>query len=253
MATAAAAPRVMSDAEWEARQQLAAAYRVFDHLGWSEMIYNHITLKVPGEDHSFLINPFGLHFSEVKASNLVKIDIDGNKLDDSPYPVNRAGFVQHAVFHRNLPDVHCIMHTHTTAGMAVSSLEGGLQPINFYACNFAGQIAYHDFEGVTVRDEEGERLVANLGDKRMLLLRNHGIVAMGRTLPEAFIKHWSLQRACEIQLATLSMGNPLTVSPEVVAVHQRDLHMAQVPGGAGAADFAAMVRLVDRVDTSWRE
>ncbi len=253
MATAAAAPRVMSDAEWEARQQLAAAYRVFDHLGWSEMIYNHITLKVPGEDHSFLINPFGLHFSEVKASNLIKIDIDGNKLDDSPYPVNRAGFVQHAVFHRNLPDVHCIMHTHTTAGMAVSSLEGGLQPINFYACNFAGQIAYHDFEGVTVRDEEGARLVANLGDKRMLLLRNHGIVAMGRTLPEAFIKHWSLQRACEIQLATLSMGKPLTVSPEVVAVHQRDLHMAQVPGGAGAADFAAMVRLVDRVDRSWRE
>lgn len=253
MATAAAAPRVMSDAEWEARQQLAAAYRVFDHLGWSEMIYNHITLKVPGEDHSFLINPFGLHFSEVKASNLVKIDIDGNKLDDSPYPVNRAGFVQHAVFHRNLPDVHCIMHTHTTAGMAVSSLEGGLQPINFYACNFAGQIAYHDFEGVTVRDEEGARLVANLGDKRMLLLRNHGIVAMGRTLPEAFIKHWSLQRACEIQLATLSMGKPLTVSPEVVAVHQRDLHMAQVPGGPGAADFAAMVRLVDRVDRSWRE
>lgn len=253
MATAAAAPRVMSDAEWEARQQLAAAYRVFDHLGWSEMIYNHITLKVPGEDHAFLINPFGLHFSEVKASNLVKIDLDGNKLDDSPYPVNRAGFVQHAVFHRNLPDVHCIMHTHTTAGMAVSSLEGGLQPINFYACNFAGQIAYHDFEGVTVRDEEGERLVANLGDKRMLLLRNHGIVAMGRTLPEAFIKHWSLQRACEIQLATLSMGKPLTVPPEVVAVHQRDLHMAQVPGGPGAADFAAMVRLVDRVDTSWRE
>ena len=253
MATAAVAPRTMSDAEWEARQQLAAAYRVFDHLGWSEMIYNHITLKVPGEDNSFLINPFGLHFSEVKASNLVKIDIDGNKLDDSPYPVNRAGFVQHAVFHRHLPDVHCIMHTHTTAGMAVSSLEGGLQPINFYACNFAGQIAYHDFEGVTVRDEEGARLVANLGDKRMLLLRNHGIVAMGRTLPEAFIKHWSLQRACEIQMATLSMGKPLTVPPEVVAVHQRDLHMAQAPGGPGAADFAAMVRLVDRVDTSWRE
>lgn len=254
MATAAAdRPRVISDVEWEARQQLAAAYRVADHLGWSEMIYNHITLKVPGEDHAFLINPFGLHFSEVKASNLVKIDIDGNKLDDSPYPVNRAGFVQHAVFHRNLPDVHCIMHTHTTAGMAVSSLEGGLQPINFYACNFAGQIAYHDFEGVTVRDEEGARLVANLGDKRMLLLRNHGIVAMGRTLPEAFIKHWSLQRACEIQLATLSMGKPLTVPPEVIAVHQRDLHMAQVPGGPGAADFAAMVRLVDRVDTSWRE
>jgi ribulose-5-phosphate 4-epimerase/fuculose-1-phosphate aldolase len=142
----------------------------------------------------------------VKASNLVKIDIDGNKLDDSPYPVNRAGFVQHALFHRHLPDAHCIMHTHTTAGMAVSSVEGGLRPTNFYACSFAGQIAYHDFEGVTVRDEEGERLLANLGDKRVMLLRNHGILVMGRTLPEAFIKHWSLQRACEIQIATALDG-----------------------------------------------
>ncbi|MGK6355006.1 class II aldolase/adducin family protein [Sphingomonas sp. DT-207] len=243
----------VSDAEWEARQQLAACYRVFDHLGWSEMIYNHITVKVPGEDNAFLINPYGLHFSEVKASNLVKIDIDGNKLDGSPYPVNLAGFTQHSVFHRNLPDAHCIMHTHTTAGMAVSALEGGLQPINFYACNFIGQIAYHDFEGVTVRSEEGERLIEHLGDKRVMMLRNHGILVMGRTLPEAFIKHWALQRACEIQLATLSMGKPLLVPDEIVAVHQRDLSKVQLPGGPGAPDFAAMVRLVDRVDKSWRE
>jgi ribulose-5-phosphate 4-epimerase/fuculose-1-phosphate aldolase len=243
----------VSDAEWEARQQLAACYRVFDHLGWSEMIYNHITVKLPGEENAFLINPYGLHFSEVKASNLVKIDIDGNKLDGSPYPVNLAGFTQHSVFHRHLPDAHCIMHTHTTAGMAVSALEGGLQPINFYACNFIGQIAYHDFEGVTVRSEEGERLIANLGDKRVMMLRNHGILVMGRTLPEAFIKHWALQRACEIQLATLSMGKPLLVPDEVLAVHQRDLSKVQLPGGPGAPDFAAMVRLVDRVDKSWRE
>ena len=162
MATAALDRNRISEAEWEARQQLAACYRVFDMLGWSEMIYNHITLKVPGEDGAFLINPFGLHFSEVTASNLVKIDIDGNKLDDSPYPVNLAGFTQHSVFHRHLPDAHCIMHTHTTAGMAVSSVEGGLTPTNFYACNFIGQIAYHDFEGVTVRSEEGERLIEDL-------------------------------------------------------------------------------------------
>jgi len=242
-----------SQAEWEARQQLAACYRVFDMLGWSEMIYNHITVKVPEEDDAFLINPFGLHFSEVKASNLVKIDSSGNKLDDNPYPVNLAGFVQHAVFHRNLPDAHCIMHTHTTAGMAVSALEGGLQPINFYACNFAGQIAYHDFEGVTVRSEEGERLIANLGDKRIMLLKNHGILVMGRTLPEAFLKHWSLQRACEIQLATLSMGQPVHVPQEVVNVHQRDLSKVSIPGGVGKADFDAMVRLVDRTDRSWRD
>lgn len=253
MATAIQSRPQISAEEWEARQQLAACYRVFDMLGWSEMIYNHITLKVPGEEGAFLINPFGLHFSEVTASSLVKIDIDGNKLSDSPYGVNRAGFVQHALFHRHLPDAHCIMHTHTTAGMAVSSLEGGLQPINFYACNFIGHLGYHDFEGVTVRDEEGERLLQNLGNQRVMFLRNHGILAMGRTLPEAFIRHWSLQRACEIQLATLSMGKPLVVPPEVIAVHQRDLHMAQVPGGPGAADFAAMVRKVDRIDTSWRD
>lgn len=253
MATAPALRTRISDAEWEARQQLAACYRVFDMLGWSEMIYNHITVKVPDEDGAFLINPFGLHFSEVTASNLVKIDIDGNTLDGSPYPVNLAGFTQHSVFHRHLPDAHCIMHTHTTAGMAVSALEGGLQPINFYACNFIGQIAYHDFEGVTVRAEEGERLLANLGDRRVMFLRNHGILVMGRTLPEAFVKHWALQRACEIQLATLSMGRPLAIADDVVAVHQRDISRVQLPGGPGAPDFAAMVRLVDRIDRSWRD
>lgn len=253
MATAVLRNSQMSESEWKARQELAACYRVFAMLGWDEMIYNHITVKVPDEEDAFLINPFGLHFSEVKASNLVKIDIDGNKLDDNPYPVNLAGFVQHSVFHRNLPDAHCIMHTHTTAGMAVSSLEGGLQPVNFYAANFIGQIAYHDFEGVTVRSEEGARLIEHLGDKRAMLLKNHGILVMGRTLPEAFIKHWSLQRACEIQLATLSMGKPLTIPPEVVAVHQRDLSKVQIPGGAGRADFDAMVRRVDKIDTSWRE
>jgi len=257
MATAAVRHDQMSASEWEARQQLAACYRVFDMLGWSEMIYNHITVKLDadqtGEPGAFLINPFGLHFSEVTASSLVKIDIDGNKLADSPYPVNRAGFVQHALFHRHLPDAHCIMHTHTTAGMAVSSVEGGLRPINFYACNFAGQIAYHDFEGVTVRDEEGERLLKHLGDKRVMLLKNHGILVMGKTLPEAFVKHWSLQRACEIQVATLSMDVPaIEVSEDVIKVHQRDLYMAQATAKPGEADFAAMVRLVDKIDTSWR-
>lgn len=243
----------MSEMEWDARQQLAACYRIFDILGWSEMIYNHITLRVPGEEDAFLINPYGLHFSEVCASNLVKIDIDGNKLDASPWPVNPAGFVQHSVFHRHLPDAHCIMHTHTTAGMAVASLEGGLRPVNFYAAGFVGQIAYHDFEGVTVRSEEGKRLIENLGDKRVMLLRNHGILTMGQTLPEAFVKHWMLQRACEIQLATMAAGTAIALSPEIVAAHQRDLSQIQIPGGTGKADFDAMVRLADRRDKSWRD
>ena len=253
MATAIAPKATMTDAEWKARQELAACYRVFDMLGWTEMIYNHISLKVPGEDNAFLINPFGLHYNEVTASNLVKIDVEGNKLDDSPYPVNLAGFVQHSVFHRHLPDAHCIAHTHTTAGMAVSSLEGGLRPVNFYACNFPGQLSYHDFEGITVRSEEGPRLIENLGDSRAMLLRNHGILVMGRTVPEAFIKHWALQRACEIQLATMAAGTPIEVSDAVVGVHQRDLASAQLPGGPGRAEFDAMVRQVDRTDTGWRD
>jgi len=243
----------MSPGEWKARQELAACYRIFDHLGWTESIYNHITTKVPDEDGAFLINPFGLMFSEVKASNLVKVDIDGNVLDGSDYPVNRAGFVQHSVFHRNLPDAHTIIHTHTTATMAVCATEAGLLPVNFYACNFIGRIAYHDFEGVTVRDEEGERLLANLGDKRILMLRNHGPVVMGMTLPIAFVQYWALQRACEIQLATLSMGEPVHVSQQVIDVHQRDIFMAQASAEPGRADFDAWVRKIDKIDSSWRD
>ena len=242
-----------SEAEWQARQELAACYRIFDMLGWGESIYNHISVKVPDEDDAFLINPFGLLYSEVCASNLVKIDIDGNTLDGSSYPVNKAGFTQHAYFHRHLERAHAICHTHTTASMAVCSLEGGLQPTNFYACNFIGKLAYHDFEGVTVRGEEGERLLANLGDKHILMLRNHGPVVMGRTLQEMFLQHWALQRACEIQVATMSMGQPIMVPDEVVAVHQRDLGQVQLPGGPGAPDFAAFIRKIDKVDRSWRD
>ncbi|MEO1044188.1 MAG: class II aldolase/adducin family protein [Pseudomonadota bacterium] len=253
MATAIKTDNQMSTDEREARKLLASCYRVFAMLGWDEMIYNHITLKVPGEEDAFLINPYGLHFSEVCASNLVKINSDGETLDGSLYPVNKAGFVQHSMFHRELPDMHCIIHTHTTATMAVCSVEGGLQPTNFYACNFVGQIGYHDFEGVTVREEEGPRLAAALGDKRVLMLRNHGPVVMGRTLPEAFITYWALQRACEIQLATASMGAPIVVPQEVVDVHQRDISQTQLPTGPGVPDFAAMVRLVDKIDTSWRD
>ncbi|MEQ1724516.1 MAG: class II aldolase/adducin family protein [Sphingopyxis sp.] len=244
----------MPEAEYAARAELAACYRIFAMLGWDEMIFNHITVKVPGEDGAFLINPYGMHFSEVTASSLIKIDIDGNKVDpDSPWHVNKAGFVQHSLFHRVLPDAHAIIHTHTTATMAVCSLEGGLQPTNFYACNFMGQIAYHDFEGVTVREEEGARLVEHLGDKRILMLKNHGPVVMGNSLQDAFIKYWALQRACEIQLATMSMGAPVLVGDDVVAVHQRDLYMAQTPLGSGRAEFDAMVRRVDKIDASWRE
>jgi ribulose-5-phosphate 4-epimerase/fuculose-1-phosphate aldolase len=249
-----------SKEEWQARLDLAACYRIFDHLGWSESIYNHISVKVPGEEDTFLINPFGLLYDEVTASNLVKIDVEGNNVGPSQYNVgpsqymvNKAGFTQHAYFHKHLGDkAAAICHVHTTATMAVCSHKDGLLPTNFYACNFQGQIGYHDFEGVTVRADEGERLVANLGDKSILMLRNHGPVVMDRTIPGMFVKMWALQRACEIQVATLGMGNPNLVPQDVVAVHQRDLAVMAGQGGAGLFDFEAWKRRIDRIDTSWR-
>ncbi|MBT2187219.1 class II aldolase/adducin family protein [Sphingobium nicotianae] len=246
-------PAAITTAERQAREQLAACYRIFAHLGWDELIYNHISLRVPGEDNAFLINPFTLMYEEVTASNLVKIDIDGNKLAESPYPVNRAGFVQHSLFHRLLPDVHCIIHTHTTAGMAIASIEEGFQATDFYSSMFAGQIAYHDFEGVTIHPEEGARLIADLGDKRIMILRNHGLLVMGKTLPEAFQTYFFLERACAIQIATRQAGTPLRVPDAVVAAHQRDVLTAAPEGMRGLAEFAAMTRLIDRKDKSWRD
>jgi ribulose-5-phosphate 4-epimerase/fuculose-1-phosphate aldolase len=255
MASQIRPPIECSATEWQARQELAACYRIFDLLGWSESVYNHISVKVPGEDEAFLINPYGLLYGEVTASNLVKIDIDGNILGTSAYPVNKAGFTQHGYFHRHLHWANAICHVHTTAGMAVCSLDEGLLPINFYACNFIGRLAYHDFEGVTVRAQEGERLLANLGDRNILMLRHHGPVVLAPTVPSMFLQMWALQRACEIQVATLSMGRPVTpIAPDVVAVHQRDLRDVAVPGTQpGATDFAAWVRRIDRVDRSWRD
>jgi ribulose-5-phosphate 4-epimerase/fuculose-1-phosphate aldolase len=243
----------MSEAEWAARQQLAACYRVFDHLGWVESIYNHITLRVPDEPGAFLINPFGLLFCEVTASNLVKIDLDGNLLSASEWGINLAGFVQHAAFHANVPDAHCVMHTHTTAGMAIACLEEGLSISSFYAGQIAGAVAYHDFEGITVRSDEAARLIADLGPRRLMILRNHGLLALGSTVPQAFLRMWVLQRACEIQVAAAPMGSLRAIPPEVLATHQRDARKVQAGAGPGEADFAAMVRLVDRKDRGWRD
>ncbi len=242
-----------SEEEWKVRQDLAACYRIFDHLGWGESIYNHISVAVPGEEDVFLINPFGLLYDEVTASNLVKIDVEGNNVGPSQYMVNKAGFTQHAHFHRTLGErANAICHVHTTATMAVCSHKDGLVPTNFYACNFQGQIGYHDFEGVTVRPEEGDRLVENLGEHSILMLRNHGPVVMDKTIPGMFVKMWALQRACEIQIATLSQGEANIVSQDVVDVHQRDLVQMASQGGAGVFDFEAWKRRVSKIDDSWR-
>jgi ribulose-5-phosphate 4-epimerase/fuculose-1-phosphate aldolase len=243
--------------EWAARLQLAACYRIFAMLGWTEMIYNHITVRLPdsvsGDDKQFLINPFGLHYSEVTASNLVKINLKGDILDGSKFPVNPAGFVLHSTLHDGIDGAHCVMHTHTTAGVAVASLKDGLSQSNFYSAQLHDMVAYHDFEGITVHMEEGPRVLKSIGNKRAVILRNHGLLSWGSTLPEAFAILWTLQRACEIQMATLSMGQPLPVPEAVAAKCTRDsLQFDQKHGGAGVDVFDALTRQVDRIDDSYK-
>ena len=254
--TSTVLPPGMHPDEWAARLELAACYRVFAMLGWTEMIYNHITLRLPdsvtgGEKH-FLINPFGLHYSEVTASNLVKIDLQGRVLDGSTYPVNPAGFTVHAAIHDGLPDAHCVMHTHTTAGVAVACLQGGLSQSNFYSAQLHDKVAYHDFEGITIHADEGPRLLKSIGNRQAVILRNHGLLAWGLTLPQTFAVLWTPQRACEIQMATLSMGQPIPVPESIAARCTQDALQFNPAHGAGQDVFDALVRQVDRIDASYK-
>jgi ribulose-5-phosphate 4-epimerase/fuculose-1-phosphate aldolase len=219
-------PPCMAREEWTLRVRLAACYRVFDHLGWTESIFNHITVRVPGGDRpAFLINPFGLNYDEVTARNLVKIDTEGTPLEPTEHPVNRAGFVIHAAIHAHRPDAHCIMHTHTTAGMAVACKQAGLGHDDFYGAELYGDVAYHAFEGITVHDEEGPRLLASLGDKRVLILRNHGLLVVGSDVFNAFRWMWTLQRACEVQVAADSIAGPnVGLSDAVRRASAQDAH-----------------------------
>ena len=243
--------------EWRARTELAACYRVFALLGWTEMIYNHITVRLPdamtGGARQFLINPFGLHYSEVTASNLVRIDVRGQVLDGSTHAVNPAGFTVHAAIHQGLPAAHCVMHTHTTAGIAVACLQGGLQQTNFYSAQLHDMVAYHDFEGITIHSDEAPRLLASIGKRPAVILRNHGLLAWGQTVPQTFAILWTLQRACEIQLATFSMGAAIPVSPAIAQRCTRDALQFNPHLGAGQDMFDALVRQVDRVDASYRQ
>ena len=241
-----------SPEEWSARMQLAAAYRIFDLMGWTELIYNHISLRLPGPDRHFLINPFGLHYSEVTASNLVKIDLAGNVVGESRWPVNPAGFTPHAAIHANIAGAHCVMHTHTTAGLAVACLDDGLSMTNFYSAQLHGKVAYHEFEGITVRADEGPRLVASIGGRQAVILRNHGLLAWGESVPRAFAILWLLQRACEIQLATLSMGRPRAIPEDVQRRCTADSLQFDPRFGAGQDVFDALTRMIDRRDPSYR-
>jgi ribulose-5-phosphate 4-epimerase/fuculose-1-phosphate aldolase len=241
-----------SEAEWQARVELAGLYRIFAHLKWDESIYNHISLRVPGEEGHFLINPFGLHYSEVCASNLVKVDTDGRILGESAWPINPAGFTFHSAIHARVPDGHCVAHIHTTATQAVCCLEHGLSYSNFYAAQLFGQVAYHDFEGITVHLDEGERILASAGDKRVLLLRNHGPVVIGASLAQTFALMWLVQRACEVQRASQSMGAVREIPEAVMRKCVADSLNFDPKFGAGRDAFEAYLRMMDRIDSGYR-
>lgn len=252
-------PPHFDEAEWAARLQLAACYRIAAHLGWAELIYNHITLRLQTSGDgpaTFLINPFGLHYDEVTASSLVKIDLDGRIVENpaapSRWPVNPAGFTVHAAIHRAIPDAHCVMHVHTTAGMAVACSQHGLSTSNFYAAQLHGKLAYHDFEGITVHADEGPRLVANIGDKPAVILRNHGLLAWGDTVPRTLSVLWLLNRACEIQVASHAMGPVIDIPDDVQRACTRDALQFDPRFGAGQDVFDALTRRIDRIDPGWR-
>jgi ribulose-5-phosphate 4-epimerase/fuculose-1-phosphate aldolase len=227
----------LEQAERALRLQLAAAYRMVDHFGWTELIYGHLTVRVPGDEPHFLINPYGLNYDEVTASNLVKIDIDGNIIGDSDYPVNRAGFVIHSAVHMANSAVHkCVMHTHTRAGMAVAALKDGLLPVSMTSTGFYDRISYHDYEGPSLDLDERERLLANLGDNRAMILRNHGLLVTGRDAAAA---------------GTLNVitDNVAQVSREGIDAFSE----LESDHGVGAVEFAALMRKIDKVDPTYRQ
>ena len=238
-----------SSAEWEARVDLAAAYRLTDHFGMTSLIYNHITSRVPGTHDQFLINEFGLGYDEVTASNLVKIDLDGNVLEEGKRNINVAGYVIHSAVHAARRDVLCVMHTHTPYGMAVSALEEGLVPMQQEAYQFHDRVAYHEFEGVAVDAEERERLVTDLGDRNAMILRNHGLLTVGSSVCEAWVRMWMLELACKTQVLAQSTGQPLRQAPAAV-VEKTASFFEGVPF---SLEWPWLLRTLDRKDPSYKE
>lgn len=244
----------VSSAERQARCDLAAAYRLAAHFRMTDLIYTHITARVPGEDGHFLINPYGYRWEEITASALVKIDVDGNKVGDNPARVNPAGFVIHSAVHRSRHDAAFVMHTHTRAGVAVSCLREGLLPLNQIALQFHGRVGYHDFEGIALNLDERDRIVADLGDKPALILRNHGLLTVGRTAAEMFSNMFYLERACEIQVAALSMGRELQPVPAEIAERVTSQYdQMSIDEGDLALEWDAHLRLLDSLDPSYRD
>jgi ribulose-5-phosphate 4-epimerase/fuculose-1-phosphate aldolase len=243
----------VSAEEWATRVDLAAAYRLVALFKWDDLVFTHISARVPGRDNEFLINPYGLMFDEITASSLVKIDTAGNKLDDSPFPVNPAGFTIHSAIHGARHDAQCVLHVHTLNGIAVSAQKGGVLPISQQSIFVLSSLSYHDYEGVALRDDEKPRLVRDLGRNDFLMLRNHGLLTLGATIADAFLNMYLFETVCTIQVRAMSGGTELTqVDPRIIAGARQQAMQVTKGVGGGALTWPGLLRRLDRVDPSYR-
>jgi ribulose-5-phosphate 4-epimerase/fuculose-1-phosphate aldolase len=237
--------------EGQLRVDLAACYRLVALYGWDDLVFTHISARVPGKEHHFLISPYGMLFEEITASSLIKVDAHGEKVEPSPHPVNPAGFVIHSAIHAARPDVACVLHLHTPAGVAVSVQKNGLLPVSQQATISLTSLAYHDYEGIALRDEEKPRLVEDLGNRACLILHNHGLLTVGRTIADAFLTMYTLQRACEVQVLAQAGGAELIpIAPDVLA-GVKDASRSVTKGLGGALAWPGLLRKLDRVSPGY--
>ena len=238
--------------EREARVALAACYRLIAHFGMDDLVYTHISARVPGRPDHYYINPYGMMFHEITASSLIEVDRDGNIVDDAGYPVNQAGVVIHGAIQAARPEIACVLHTHTRAGIAVSCLKDGLLFINQASLQFYGRLGYHDYEGVALDEDERPRLMRDLGGHAAMILRNHGLLTVGRTVPEAFSLMYYLEQCCSVQLDLMAAGGALNLLSEQVCRHGAQ-QLGGSPEPRGAREWPALLRLLDAKDPSYRE
>ena len=243
----------VSTEEWQTRVDLAALYRLVALYGWDDLVFTHISARVPGEDNHFLLNPYGLLFEEIKASDLVKIDLDGNIVSETEHFVNAAGFTIHSAVHGNGQHNHAVIHTHSNDGVAVSAQEHGLLPISQTAMVIRNECAYHDYEGIALNHDERERLLNDLGDKHCMILRNHGLLATGATCADAWFRLFFLERACTMQIKALSGGSKLNMVPDDVIELVTDQGQMASEQGIGNLAWPALIRKLDKIDISYKE
>jgi ribulose-5-phosphate 4-epimerase/fuculose-1-phosphate aldolase len=241
----------VSDEEWRLRVDLAAAYRLVALYGWSDLVFTHISARIPGPEHHFLINPYGLMFEEITASSLVKVDQACNKLSDSPFPVNPAGFTIHSCIHAARDDAGCVLHTHSRAGVAVSAQKCGVLPISQQSTFVLSSLAYHTYEGVALREEEQPRLQADLGSNHYLMLRNHGLLTVGKSIPDAFLSMYLFETTCRIQIDAQAGGELQMVDPRILEGMSTVMKTATAGQGANLA-WPALLRKVERSDPGYK-